>query len=176
LLLPNKTPTLGRGCWRGFANFSTPQSKSGSVPTLSFGVCAGGWPGVANVSVQAGPGARAMARTLNERIDEAATRLAQLNARARLLAQAEKARARRLERRQRARTLSQLLRSEDAHRKIVLGGVVIAAGADSLDPAELCGWLLHLMAQRVSDPNAAAAMKEAGIRCFAARSAPRPDT
>ena len=114
-----------------------------------------------------------MARTLNKRIDEAAARLAQLNARARLLAQAEKARARRLEKRQRTKTLSHLLRSEDAHRKIVLGGVVIAAGADALDPAELCGWLLAVVAKRASDPQAADAMKEAGLRCFAERSRPR---
>jgi hypothetical protein len=111
-----------------------------------------------------------MARTLNQRIDETAERLARLNARARLIAQAEKARARKLEMRQRAKTLAQLLRSEDAHRKIVLGGVVIAAGADSLDPAELCGWLLAVVGKRASDPQAADAMKEAGLRCFADRS------
>jgi hypothetical protein len=113
-----------------------------------------------------------MARTLNERIDETAARLAQLNARARLLAQAEKARARKLEKRQRARTLSQLLRSEDAHRKIVLGGVVIAAGADSVDPAELCGWLLAAMEQRAAQPTAAAHMEQAGLRRFAERNGP----
>jgi len=111
-----------------------------------------------------------MARTLNDRIDEATARLAQLNARARLLTQAEKARARKLEKRQRAKTLSQLLRSEDAHRKIVLGGVVIAAGADSLDPAELCGWLLAVIAKRESDPQAADAMREAGLQHFSSRS------
>jgi hypothetical protein len=136
---------------------------------LSFGGYVGGWQGIANGSGFLGGGVLLMARQLEQRIEEAAARLAQLNARARLLAQAEKARARRLEKRQRAKSLAQMLRSEDAHRKIVLGGVVIAAGADGLDPAELCGWLLAAAAQRAAQPGAARAMRDAGLRHFEAR-------
>lgn len=115
-----------------------------------------------------------MARNLEERIEETATRLAQLNARARLLAQAEKARARKLAKREQAKTLAALLRSADAHRKIVLGGVVIAADADDLDPAELCGWLLSIMAQRTANPAAIADVREAGLQRFAARAEAAP--
>lgn len=114
-----------------------------------------------------------MARTLDERISQTATRLAQLNARARLIAQAEKARARKAERQQQAKTIAQLLRSQDAHRKIALGGIVIAAGADTLDAAELCGWLLAVLAQRSQQPALAASMRERGLVHFAKREAAR---
>jgi hypothetical protein len=113
-----------------------------------------------------------MAKPLAERIGTTQLKLSQLRARQRLSEQVAKARERRAERRARAKTLAGLLRSADAHRKIVLGGVVIAAGADDVDPAELCGWLLAVVAKRASDPQAANAMKEAGLQCFAERSRP----
>ncbi len=112
-----------------------------------------------------------MANALPEQIEKVAQRLLQLKAQKRLREQAEKARARKAEKRQQAQTLAGLLRSADAHRKIELGGVVIAAGADQLDPAELCGWLLSVMAQRASKPEAAAAMRERGLLHFASRKA-----
>jgi hypothetical protein len=112
-----------------------------------------------------------VANTLAERIDATAARLAQLQARQRLTEQVEKSRARRHANRERAKTLAGLLRSADAHRKITLGGVVIAAGADDLDPAELCGWLLSIMAQRASKPEVTAAMRERGLLRFAEREA-----
>ena len=110
-----------------------------------------------------------MARTLPEQIDATAARLAQLQARKRLAEQAEKARERKRERRERAKEVAGLLRSADAHRKIALGGVVIAAGADDLDAAELCGWLLAVMAQRAAKADTAGAMRERGLRHFAER-------
>lgn len=110
-----------------------------------------------------------MARTLPERIDATAARLAQLQARQRLAEQADKARERKREKRERAKELAGLLRSADAHRKIALGGVVIAAGADDLDAAELCGWLLAVMTQRAAKPDTAGAMRERGLRHFAER-------
>lgn len=110
-----------------------------------------------------------MAKTLPERIEHTTAQLAQLQARQRLQQQAEKARARKLEKREQAKTLSVLLRSADAHRKITLGGIVIAAGVDDLDPAELCGWLLAVMTQRASKPETAAAMRERGLRHFEER-------
>lgn len=110
-----------------------------------------------------------MPRTLPEKIDAAAARLAQLQARQKLAEQAAKAREKKQAQRERAKTLAGLLRSADAHRKIQLGGVVIAASADDLDPAELCGWLLAIMAQRVNKPEAGSAMRERGLKHFAER-------
>ena len=110
-----------------------------------------------------------MARPLPEQIDATAARLSQLQARQRLAEQVEKARARKREKRQQATELAGLLRSQDARRKIELGGVVIAAGADDLDPAELCGWLLAVLSQRASKPETASAMRERGLRHFAER-------
>lgn len=112
-----------------------------------------------------------MAKPLGERIESTELKLSQLKARQRLAAQATKAREQRAERRARAKTLAGLLRSADAHRKIVLGGVVIAAGADDLDPAELCGWLLAVLAQRSTHPERCEPMREAGLRRFSDRQA-----
>jgi hypothetical protein len=114
-----------------------------------------------------------MSKTLPEQIDATAARLAQLHARQRLAEQVERARARKLEKRQQAKTLAGLLRSSDAHRKIEVGGIVIAAGADDFDAAELCGWLLAVVTQRAAKPDAAIAMRERGLQHFAARDAAR---
>lgn len=114
-----------------------------------------------------------MVKSLPERIASAAVQLAHLQARQRLQEQTEKARARKHEKRAQAKTLAALLRSQDAHRKIELGGVVIAAGADGIDAAELCGWLLAVLGQRVGKPEAAAAMRERGLQHFAERDADR---
>jgi hypothetical protein len=114
-----------------------------------------------------------MVKPLPERIEATTAYLAQLHARQRLIEQAVKARARKQEKREQAKTLSALLRSADAHRKIGLGGVVIAAGADGLDPAELCGWLLAVLSQRARTPDAANAMRESGLLRFAEREASR---
>jgi hypothetical protein len=114
-----------------------------------------------------------VAKTLPDRIAATAAQLAQLQARQRLHEQADKARARKHEKREQARTLAELLRSQDAHRKIELGGVVIAAGADGIDPAELCGWLLTVLGQRTAKPDAGRAMRERGLRHFAEREARR---
>ena len=96
-----------------------------------------------------------------------------MKARQRLTEQVEKARARKLEKREQAKTLAGLLRSADAHRKIAMGGVVIAAGCDHLDPAELCGWLLTVLAQRAAKPDSAPRMRERGLCHFAEREGAR---
>lgn len=116
-----------------------------------------------------------MAKPLPDLIEKTAHRLTQLKARQRLQEQAEKARTKRAEKREQARSIATLLRSADAHRKITLGGVVIAAGADDLDPAELCGWLLSLLAHRTSKPETVAAMRERGLKWFAERDAKRTE-
>jgi hypothetical protein len=110
-----------------------------------------------------------MARTLGERIETTAARLAQLNARERLLAQAEKARAKKLEKRQWAKTIAGLLRSADAHRKIALGGVCIAAGVDDFDAAELCGMLLDARDRVNHSPTVRLALKKRGVEHLDAR-------
>ena len=113
-----------------------------------------------------------MGKPLSDQIAAAAERLAQLKARQRLEEQAEKARARKAEKREEAKAIAALLRSADAHRKIKLGGVVIAANADDLDPAELCGWLVSAMAHRSHKPETAETMREKGLRWFESRKAP----
>lgn len=72
----------------------------------------------------------------------------------------------RLQKRQKA-----IDKKADDHRKIVLGGVVIAACCDDLDPAELCGWLLHVRGLRTDD--LATKMKERGLQHFDARAEAR---
>lgn len=110
-----------------------------------------------------------MARTLVERIDLTSTRLAQLQARQRLTEQAKRARQRKEEKRAQAKTLASLLRSADAHRKIALGGVVIAAGADDFDAAELCGMLLDARDRVNNSPTARLALKKRGVEHLDAR-------
>jgi hypothetical protein len=114
-----------------------------------------------------------MTKQLPQQIEKTATRLLQLKARQRLFEQAEKARNRKAEKRSQAQSIAALLRSQDAHRKIQLGGVVIAAGADNLDAAELCGWLLTIIEQRNSKPESRAASRERGLQWFADREAAR---
>lgn len=59
-------------------------------------------------------------------------------------AREEKAEAKKraMEKAEKKKALANLFRQVDAHRKIVLGGIVIASGADDLDPAVICGVLL----------------------------------
>jgi len=78
--------------------------------------------------------------TLQDQITRATNRLAQLKARDILKQQRETAKAKEQSRR------------ADAHRKIELGGLVIAAGAEDLDSAELVGVLLaHLDSRGTGD-------------------------
>lgn len=68
------------------------------------------------------------------------------------------------ERRERSRA-----RQADAHKKIELGGVVIASGSDDLDPAEICGILMTWMENRTAER--AHAAREKGLARFEARKA-----
>ncbi|MGH8234203.1 MAG: conjugal transfer protein TraD [Rhodanobacteraceae bacterium] len=68
------------------------------------------------------------------------------------------------------RSISETHRREDAHRKIQLGGIVIAAQADELDAGELCGVLSAWMEQRTKNTQQAEAMKQRGLRIFSTRS------
>ena len=62
-------------------------------------------------------------------------------------------------------------RRADAHQKIALGGLVIAAGVDAWDPAEIVGALLAV-AQR-DTPEVRATLREAGIARLQARASAR---
>lgn len=106
-------------------------------------------------------------KTAEQRIRETEARLQQLKAQEAQKRRREANRKRRAEKREQLKTALTLTREEDAHRKIALGGVVIAAGMDHLDPAELCGLLLA--AKGNLTPEKKAALREAGLRHFEAR-------
>lgn len=81
---------------------------------------------------------------------------------------AEQARARATDRLARLKTAARAAdRRADAHRKIELGGLVIAAGADVWDPAEICGGLLELRDLASADERAR--WRERGITHLEAR-------
>lgn len=66
-----------------------------------------------------------------------------------------------------------LFRSADAHRKIVLGGLTIAAGVDDWDPAEIVGALLVVGEQLAQHPERRQKLREKGIEHLEARAAAR---
>lgn len=70
---------------------------------------------------------------------------------------------------QRKKERAALFRSADAHRKIVLGGLTIAAGADGWDPAEIVGALLVVGEQLTQQPDRRAKLREKGIAHLQAR-------
>jgi len=79
---------------------------------------------------------------------------------------AEKAEQRRKVReaaREKAKERAALFRSADAHRKIVLGGLVIAAGADAWDEAEIVGALLIVGDRLASQPGLRDQLRNKGI-------------
>ncbi|OOG64449.1 hypothetical protein B0E46_07290 [Rhodanobacter sp. B04] len=97
--------------------------------------------------------------TLADQIARQTDRLAKLKAKAFIREKQEKAKA------------ASASRRADAHRKITMGGLVIAAGADHLDPAELVGALLGWLHNR--DDDRAARVRERGIKHLEAREAAR---
>lgn len=66
-----------------------------------------------------------------------------------------------------------LFRQADAHRKIVLGGLVIAAGVDEWDPAEIVGALLAVDQMLAEHPDRRKKLRESGIQHLEARKAAR---
>lgn len=89
---------------------------------------------------------------------------------------AEKAAQRRLQReaaRTRLKERAALFRSADAHRKIVLGGLIIAAGADEWDPAEIVGALLLVDEQLAQHPGRREQLRQKGIQHLEEREAAR---
>lgn len=64
-------------------------------------------------------------------------------------------------------------RAEDAHRKIGLGGLVIAAGADGWDPAEVVGALLVVGEKLGASPGLREQLRRRGIEHLQEREAAR---
>ncbi|MGV8921611.1 MAG: conjugal transfer protein TraD [Pseudomonas sp.] len=103
-------------------------------------------------------------RSLHEQIANATDRLAKLKAKEMVAEQRAKAKEKAEKRRM------------DSHRKIVLGGAVIAAGADCMDEAEIVGVLLTYQ-QRMNKPDDAPKrdqLRSIGRAHLAARKANRP--
>jgi hypothetical protein len=110
-------------------------------------------------------------KTIEEKMAETEKRLQQLKAQANLQKRRERTKLAAKEQRKRMAEAVAISRQADAHRKIELGGVVIAAAADGLDPAELCGALLAYMERR--NPDGGAQFRERGLAHFEARKAQR---
>lgn len=82
---------------------------------------------------------------------------------------AEQARARATDRLARLKTAARAAdRRADAHRKIELGGLVIAAGCDGWDAAEIAGALLDVRTS-IADPSQMKQWREQGIALLEAR-------
>lgn len=75
----------------------------------------------------------------------------------------QKAREARQVAREKAKERARLFRSADAHRKIVLGGLTIAAEADCWDPAEIVGALLVISERLAIHPTLRTQLREKGI-------------
>ncbi|MBN5094927.1 conjugal transfer protein TraD [Stenotrophomonas maltophilia] len=67
-------------------------------------------------------------------------------------------------------------RRADAHRKIELGGLTIAAEVDGWDPAEIVGALLAISERIVTHPALRSQLREKGIAHLEAREAARKAT
>ncbi|MGB3840402.1 MAG: conjugal transfer protein TraD [Rhodanobacter sp.] len=107
------------------------------------------------------------------KIEKMMTAMAAEQAKLMLSERAEKLKKQRAEAREKAKERANLFRSADAHRKIVLGGLIIAAGADGWDEAEIVGGLL-VMAERVAErPGLRDALREKGLQHLEARKAAR---
>lgn len=92
------------------------------------------------------------------------TLLAKEQAKVMLAEKQEKAREQRATARKLASEKAALLRSKDAHRKIVLGGLVIAAEVDDWDPAEIVGALLLVSEQLAAKKDLRGYVRERGIQ------------
>lgn len=110
-------------------------------------------------------------RTTTDKVAAAEKRLAQLKARAALEKRRKKSKELEAEKKKRLNDAFAISRQADAHRKIELGGVVIAAGADKFDPAVLCGLLL--VAREGLNAEKMAQLRERGLKHFESRKASR---
>lgn len=110
------------------------------------------------------------------KIEKMKTAMAAEQAKLMVAERAEKMKKQRAEARQRSKERASLFRSADAHRKIVLGGLTIAAGVDGWDEAEIVGALL-VIADRVAErPDLRGQLREKGIQHLEARKATRQES
>jgi hypothetical protein len=107
------------------------------------------------------------------KIERMVTALAAEQAKLLLAERAAKVKKQRAEARARSRERALLFRSADAHRKIVLGGLIIAAHADTWDEAEIVGGLLVIADKLLERPELRAQLREKGIQHLEARKAAR---
>ncbi len=108
-----------------------------------------------------------------EKIDRLMTNMAKEQAKLLLVERAEQRKKAKAEAEARRRERAALFRSADAHRKIVLGGLTIAAGVDEWDPAEIVGALLVMADHLAREPNKREALRQKGIEHLEAREAAR---
>lgn len=111
--------------------------------------------------------------TLDDLLEKAAKRHEQLKNRKRLQEQAAKARERKAKKREQSKTLAQFSREADAHRKILLGGLVIASGVDDWNEGEIVGALLLARERLTQNGALREQLKEKGIAHLEARKAAR---
>lgn len=71
--------------------------------------------------------------------------------------------------RKQLRQQQELARKADAHRKIELGGLVIAAGVDEWNPAEIVAGLLYVRDGFIAKPELRDTFREKGIAYLQAR-------
>lgn len=108
-----------------------------------------------------------------EKIERMMTVMAKEQAKLLLAERAEQRKQQREAAKAKAKERAALFRSADAHRKIVLGGLTIAAGVDEWDPAELVGALLVMAEHLAKEPNKRGALRQKGIEHLEAREAAR---
>lgn len=113
------------------------------------------------------------AQAQREKIERMMTAMAKEQARLLLAERTEQRKQQREAAKAKAKARAALFRSADAHRKIILGGLVIAAGVDDWDPAEIVGGLLAVGEQLAREPNQREALRRKGLAHLEARSSRR---
>ena len=107
------------------------------------------------------------------KIDKMVEALAKEQARLMLAEKAEQRRKAREEAAQRRKERAAMFRAADAHKKIVLGGLTIAAGVDDWNEAEIVGALLVADEKLKTNPELRAKLRAKGLQHLQAREAAR---
>ena len=109
-----------------------------------------------------------MTTALQTQIATATQRLVKLSRRAAIHDYTAKQRERK-----NAHKTDSLARRADAHKKIALGGLVIAAGADDWNPAEIVGVLLAWLSLRTEKTDHREKITQLGVERLSARATTR---
>ena len=113
------------------------------------------------------------AKAQRAKIEKLMESMAKEQAKLLLAERAEQRKKTKAEAEARRRERAALFRSADAHRKIVLGGLTIAAGVDEWNPAEIVGALLVMADHLAKDPAKRETLRQKGIEHLEAREAAR---